>query len=46
MFICSLNFFFLENEMFFFLLYELHFKFDNVHTSSVFTLDQLLEIHA
>ena len=28
----------------FFLLYELHFKFDNVHTSSVFTLDQLLEI--
>ena len=28
----------------FFLLYEKHFKFDNVHTSSDFTLDRLLEI--
>ena len=48
MFICSLNIYiyiyiFFENEMCF-LLYELHFKFHNVHTSSVLTLDQLLEI--
>ena len=45
MFICSLNIYIVfENEMFFFfILYEKHFKFDNVHTSSVFTLDQLLE---
>ena len=28
----------------FFLLYEIHFEFDNVHKSSVFTLNQLLEI--
>ena len=45
MFIYSLNIsLFFENEMFFFLLYEIHFKFENVHKSSVFTLDQLLEI--
>ena len=42
MFICSLNiYFFWKRNVF--LLYEKHFKFDNVHTSSVFTLDQLLE---
>ena len=28
----------------YFSLYEKHFKFDNVHTCSVLTLDQLLEI--
>ena len=43
MFIRSLNIFFLKTKCFFFLPYEKHFKFDNVHTSSVFTLDQLLE---
>ena len=46
MFIYSLNlylFIFLKTKCFF-LLYELHFKFDNVHKSSVFTFDQLLEI--
>ena len=46
MFIYSLNIslFFWKRNVFFFLLYEIHFKFENVHKSSVFTLDQLLEI--